>query len=712
MESLLTRLRRLDSYDSTAFSEIVATGTGFSGSSRANLRTLCSKTGIKYCGDLISGWSTHLVVNDTTFNDESSSKKIQVAAKWGVPIVRLQWLLDSIQEGEPLCEDTYLMKGIPKDTTPAEKAAKLPVAAAAAPRPTIQQMVSSKQGSNSAPSRTPLKSVENVVEEFERLAVTPKEPEDCRAPSPAPMTEVSIFRKNSEGETPSASPCRAEIPSEIAVAIIECSPSPSLMPATQVEIEDEEEEEEDGASASPAPSSAQPQNSPQWWDSQNDSVSVQGSQPRSAEIPPTPEPSAEEEEQDNSFSFRVVAPASATPLQLPSPLPLLAQQEETPQDRTTSSMTPMSDMTPLDLQRPDMTTTRLVADSPSSLGKSSASDEEQNYSPTGGDSNADEICIIPHGGQQEIEWEYEDDDDDDWGGVDVIIEETPCLGYLASSPKNEQILMNNTEEEGEEPSPISQACSNHDDDDFNVLGNQMGCPITRQLEEKEQEEEEIDGDSDFEDEFYSENQIIARARAPLPPLPPIPSGLPQPEDDAVPLKVLHRAPRGSTVKARYRLANTKAVTFAETIHLRGKQLTLNSKEKQQAIVLQSSKEDGASDDEEEEELILAEPLSFYRCLGEDMQMEYHRLYTGTQAVALAEKAGVRLHLPPGFDASVELLKSTAREHADVRRVQGTVPVRKAKLGVNALKTKSAQGGKPVHYWRCEFDADVPEVLMP
>ena len=187
---------------------------------------------------------------------------------------------------------------------------------------------------------------------------------------------------------------------------------------------------------------------------------------------------------------------------------------------------------------------------------------------------------------------------------------------------------------------------------------------------------------------------------------------PVPEDDAVPLKVLHRAPRGSTVKARYRLANTKAVTFAETIHLRGKQLTLNSKEKQQAIVLQSSKEDGASDDEEEEELILAEPLSFYRCLGEDMQMEYHRLYTGTQAVALAEKAGVRLRLPPGFDASVELLKSTAREHADVRRVQGTVPVRKAKLGVNALKTKSAQGGKPVHYWRCEFDADVPEVLMP
>jgi hypothetical protein len=742
MESLLSRIKRLQCYDATAFSETTfLTGTGFAGSSRANLRLLCSKTRIKYCGDLIYGWTTHLVVNDNFFNAEStSSKKMQVAAKWGVPIVRLEWLLDSIYQGEPLSIDPYLVNVSSKHTTPAAKAEVAHVNAA---RPTAR--LSSKQGSNTTPHRTPLQSVENITEQLKELAVTPialeaskskiveveAAAEENSAPSPA-ATEVSLLI-NSAGETPSVSPSRTEVPSEIALAIIE-SP-PSMRPATELETEDEEEEEEgvgviySPEALPPSPVSTQPQKSSQWWNNQDD-LWVPGSQPRSIQTPLPPQPS---EEENDSFSFGVVATTETPPL--PLPLPSLTMEENTLDPRSNNITTPMSDMTPLELQRPaDMTTKTRVIDSPSSSGDDehliedkNSNMQQQSCSPFGVAAAVAEI--FQHGGQPE--WWEEDEEEEEEECISFENNIKISCGGCTSSPakEKENSTLGYFDEDGEEPSPRSIACSNHGGNDGEEETHSIGLQGFKGLglppREHHHQQEEEDCIEDCED-FSQENQIIVRARAPLPPLPPIPSGLPQAADDAVPLKVLHRAPRGSTVKARYRLVNTKTVTFAETIHLRGKQLTLNVKDKRQAIILKptdsssscttntsSSKEKGSIDNEDEKHgIILAEPLSFYRCLGEDMQMEYHRFYTGTQAFALAEKAGVQLRLPPGFDASVELFKGTSREHADMRRVIGTVAVRKGTLGVTMLKTKSAQGGKPVHYWRCEFDADVPEVLMP
>jgi hypothetical protein len=743
----------------------------------------------------------------------NESRKIQVAAKWGLPIVRLQWLLDSIQQGEPLCEDAYIIKVTRTDTTPS--------AIVPAPRPPPR--LSSHHGSN----RTPL---QPVTEQLANLTFTPKESGNFKSPVPmeiqqkeritSPQSRALLKTKLSPGETPTASPCRTELPSEMAVVIDEdyCSPSMIRAPETELETDDEEEDESDeqqvvavaadessAGSVSVSSQSKQKSGGHYWCDNQ-DSLWVPGSQPRTVETPLTPEPSLEvEEEEEKSFSFGIPADApdygtapllpSQTPFLLPEetpwmplqvpaftdkeeeeekenetppPLPLpspvaeemlLPEEEEEEKERTPdlNSMTPLSDMTPIDLQQPDLTNTR-IADSPSSEdGSSESKDVAENiqhcFSPVS--TAAEHIVVvgngihettIQHGGQPEPEWWEDGDEEEDWGCVDIIDETN---GGGCTSPPREQEdkttrkldsghgLDNGgcnddiNEEDGEEPSPISIACSNQDDNDDgeNELEDYdlplLPLPLSPQQQnqqqkqqQQQQQDDEIESESQ-RDEFSvfseSEDQIarFVRARAPLPPLPPLPSGLPQPEDDAVPLKVLQRAPRGSTVKARYRLASTKTVTFSETIHLRGKQLTLNVKDRQQAVVLASLDLDSDTDEEyDEDDLIIVEPVSFYRCQGEDTQMEYFRLFTLKQALSLAEKAGVQLRLPPGFDASVELLKSTAREHVDVRKVTGTVAVRKAKLGVNALKTKSAQGGKPGYYWRCEFDADVPEVLIP
>lgn len=118
LDASIRRIRTLARYDQTpagdAFSDVVVTGTGFFHQDRILLRELCSLAHIRYCGELASGWTTHLVVNDTNHpnhaNDQRSfrhpsseaSQKISRARDWDIPIVSLQWLLDSIFSGAPL----------------------------------------------------------------------------------------------------------------------------------------------------------------------------------------------------------------------------------------------------------------------------------------------------------------------------------------------------------------------------------------------------------------------------------------------------------------------------------------------------------------------------------------------------------------------------------------------------------------------------------
>lgn len=697
MEVLLERVKRLHCYDGQAFAGIVVTGTGFAGHERKSLRTLCTKTGIQYCGDLVSGWTTHLVVN----HRGATSNKLHVAAQWGLPRVTLPWLLDSICQGEPLPETDYLV------ANPApQQAAAAAVPNKRAPIPESQPAkVSSQQGSNSPKlHKTPLSAIENVAASLQKLTVTPK-PAPRQYQPRSPINALDLSSHGTPGETPRhASPHKnlshpleiipgSPVDPEVTPPLSDCSSrrcspnqgEPSNGPQCQSQIAPDYSR----AASQYDPLSVPPPQSPQWWDDEDDTW-IPCTQPqeltpipleRNTPPPPSSGPSSipstpiELEMAHNTpvelyqctpltNNYNSTTPATAIPrtcatapgfdnhditpqlntstytpgTAIPGTICTAEVQESPPNiDRSTDPNT-----TPCDIPRPTLTTSH-VTESPQTTEDSS----EYNTTTPGSSGRGISRRSMSNG------------DPYPYHGIGNT-PNRPLGGSLGSfpSPPTEQILYKH--DEGEEPTPTSSECSNI-------------SPM-----------------------------VVARARAPLPPLPPLPSLQPEPLDDTVPIKRMQRAPRGSTVKARYRLPNLKAVSFAEEVHLRKRQLTLSVKDKQRAIVL--------TGDEDTEGMLLADPLSFYRAVGEDWQMEYHRLYTGPQALAMTEAPGVRLRLPPGFDASVELFRSTVRDHVDMRRVEGTVSVRKVKLGVQALRVRNTDG--PAFYWRCEIDPQGPQVIMP
>ena len=78
---------------------VVLTGTGFWGAGRAAIRDLAAAIpGCAYSGDLMHGRTTHLVLAPGAAAG-AASRKAQAAARWGLPLVRLAWLLDSAAAG-------------------------------------------------------------------------------------------------------------------------------------------------------------------------------------------------------------------------------------------------------------------------------------------------------------------------------------------------------------------------------------------------------------------------------------------------------------------------------------------------------------------------------------------------------------------------------------------------------------------------------------
>jgi hypothetical protein len=100
-------------YDRSAFSEsLTITGTGFAGSARSDIRSLCSLVGVAYRGDLVKDSTTHLVAAESCSGSNSNNSKIAKAREWGIPVVTVQWLLDSVEEGEPLPCEAYLLPAL------------------------------------------------------------------------------------------------------------------------------------------------------------------------------------------------------------------------------------------------------------------------------------------------------------------------------------------------------------------------------------------------------------------------------------------------------------------------------------------------------------------------------------------------------------------------------------------------------------------------
>ena len=92
---------------SAAAAAAVITGTGFWGPERAAIRELAGLAGLSYSGDLVRGATTHLVLAPQA--GAAASRKLHKAAEWGVPVVRLGWLVDSIAAGQLQPVQPYLL---------------------------------------------------------------------------------------------------------------------------------------------------------------------------------------------------------------------------------------------------------------------------------------------------------------------------------------------------------------------------------------------------------------------------------------------------------------------------------------------------------------------------------------------------------------------------------------------------------------------------
>lgn len=109
LQAALEGLRRCRPLPSSALSKLVVTGSGFWGPARLAIREFAALAGFTYSGDLVRGpgaaATTHLVLlcSETAAAAGTSAgpaSKRQKAAEWGVPIVSLGWLLNSIAAGQ------------------------------------------------------------------------------------------------------------------------------------------------------------------------------------------------------------------------------------------------------------------------------------------------------------------------------------------------------------------------------------------------------------------------------------------------------------------------------------------------------------------------------------------------------------------------------------------------------------------------------------
>lgn len=146
--------------------ELVLTGSGFSGGTRLAVRELAALAGLEYSGDLVRGRTTHLVLlrSSQTTPAESAmamaatppagtaSVKRECALRWGIPCVRLAWLLDSCETGRALPVHPYLASTNNKQQV--AEAANAQKQQAVAPPHSCQQLARRARPSSTA-SNTP-----------------------------------------------------------------------------------------------------------------------------------------------------------------------------------------------------------------------------------------------------------------------------------------------------------------------------------------------------------------------------------------------------------------------------------------------------------------------------------------------------------------------------------------------------------------------------
>ncbi|KAL4420787.1 hypothetical protein ABPG75_010443 [Micractinium tetrahymenae] len=167
-EALLGALERLRSGPlqpgGLSGESLVVTGSGFSGASRLAVRELAALAGFEYSGDLVRGHTTHLVLLRGAPTPAASatataaapppqagacSTKRDCARRWGIPCVRLAWLLDSCEAGSALPVQPYL---VPASGKQQAAAAEPQGQRRVAPPPSCQQLMQRARPSSVASS--------------------------------------------------------------------------------------------------------------------------------------------------------------------------------------------------------------------------------------------------------------------------------------------------------------------------------------------------------------------------------------------------------------------------------------------------------------------------------------------------------------------------------------------------------------------------------
>ncbi|WIA41396.1 hypothetical protein OEZ86_004982 [Tetradesmus obliquus] len=197
------------------------------------------------------------------------------------------------------------------------------------------------------------------------------------------------------------------------------------------------------------------------------------------------------------------------------------------------------------------------------------------------------------------------------------------------------------------------------------------------------------------------------------------------QQQVIPLKLLSKAPRGSTAKAFHGLRASSKLVYADQVQVPWAHATFSTKERSRCAIVQelalaaaAADADGASSGSgSQQRVFLAEPVAFYKLeSGEwwvellrfysEWWVELLRFYSSKELRLLAKAADTRLHLPPDFQLSYELLRGMAHEHVRLRQVQGEFKLSKVKK----VPAASSRARPNPFFWRYSFDSASMQVL--
>ncbi|KAA6429413.1 MAG: hypothetical protein FRX49_00807 [Trebouxia sp. A1-2] len=168
------------------------------------------------------------------------------------------------------------------------------------------------------------------------------------------------------------------------------------------------------------------------------------------------------------------------------------------------------------------------------------------------------------------------------------------------------------------------------------------------------------------------------------------------DSTVVPVKLMSRYPKGTTVKERHGLVSLKGVQFAEQLQVHG--VLLSTKDKKICAVLNQDADQASQENLNRDATTLAEVQALYQLPAGDWYIEYLPFFSASQVQAAQATIGYPA-LPSGTDPQQELFRGVHRLHAKIGAIKGISAVRRSKAFGPIKKSKNTTGC----FWRASFD---------